>query len=146
MSLMRINPLRDLKEVSNLMNRFFDTGRGWGEDRALTSGNWAPLADIHETENELVFTFEVPGFEKDQLNITVHEGRLVLSGERAVEEPKDLKYHHVERWRGSFYRTFLLPTSVNSEAIQAQLKNGILTVTLPKRAEAKPRQIEVSVQ
>jgi HSP20 family protein len=146
MSLMRINPLRELQDVSNMMNRLFDATRLWGDDRTSSSGNWAPLADIHETENELVFTFEVPGFEKDQLNITIHEGRLVLSGERAAEEPKDRKYHHVERWRGSFYRTFLLPTSVDAESIRAQLKNGVLTVTLPKRAEARPRQIEVAVQ
>jgi HSP20 family protein len=101
---------------------------------------------VFRTENALVFTCELPGFEKDQVNITVNEGRLILSGNKAEEQKDGRQYHHVERWRGDFYRSFLLPTSVSAEDVQAQLKNGLLTVTLGKKPEAKPRQIEVSVQ
>jgi len=149
MTLMRINPLRELQEVQNMMNEVFGDGvsRLFGKaDRSLTRGSWVPPVDIHESENELVFTCELPGFEKDQVNITVNGGRLIVSGNRAEGETQGRQYHHVERWRGNFYRSFLLPTSVNSEGIQAQLKNGLLTVILPKKAEAKPRQIPVTVQ
>ncbi len=149
MTLMRINPLRELQEVQNMMNEVFgdSVSRLFGEaDQSLTRGSWVPPVDIHESENELVFTCELPGFEKDQVNITVNGGRLIVSGNRAEGETQGRKYHHVERWRGNFYRSFLLPTSVNSEGIQAQLKNGLLTVILPKKAEAKPRQIPVTVQ
>ena len=149
MSLMRINPLREMQEVQNMMNKVFgdSLSRFFGEaDRTFTGGNWVPPVDIYEDENSLVFTCELPGFEKDQVNITVNGGRLILTGNRAEEEKDGRQYHHIERWRGNFYRSFLLPTSVNSEGIQAQLKNGLLTVTLPRKAEAKPRQIPVNVQ
>jgi len=132
-----------------MMNRVFgdSLSRFFGDtDRAFTGGNWVPPVDVYETENELVFTCELPGFEKDQVNIQVNGGQLILSGNRAADETTGREYHHVERWRGNFYRSFLLPRSVDPEGIAAQLKNGILTVTLTKKAEAKPRQIPVNVQ
>jgi HSP20 family protein len=151
MSLVRVSPMRELQHVQDMMNRVFgDTvSRFFGDsDTTFPGGDWTPPVDIHETDSDLVFTCELPGFEKDQVNITVNEGRLVLSGERTEEkvEKKDRKYHHVERWTGSFYRSFLLPTTVDTGAVSANLKNGLLTVTLPKKAEAKPRQIAVKVQ
>lgn len=149
MSLVRINPMRELDNVQEMINRLFgdSMSRIFREDQSFTGGTWTPPVDIQETENELVFTYEVPGFEKDQINITVREGRLIVSGERKAEEQrKDRKFHHVERWRGSFYRSFLLPTSVDTEKISANLKQGLLTVVLPKKEESKPRQISVSVQ
>ncbi len=149
MSLMRINPLRDLQEVQNAMNRVFgDNLSRWFSDteRSFAGGTWVPAADVYETQNELVFQFEVPGFEKDQIRITIDAGQLFVSGERAVEEKNDVKYHQSERWYGKFHRSFMLPTSIQADGIQANLKNGILTVVLPKREEAKPRQITVNVQ
>lgn len=149
MSLMRMNPLRELQQVQSMMNRVFgdSLSRFFGDaDRTFNGGNWVPPVDIYETENALIFTCELPGFEKDQVNITVNEGRLILSGNKAEEQKDGRQYHHVERWRGDFYRSFLLPTSVSAEDVQAQLKNGLLTVTLGKKPEAKPRQIKVSVQ
>ncbi|MFB3905938.1 MAG: Hsp20/alpha crystallin family protein [Acidobacteriota bacterium] len=149
MSLMRINPLRELQEVQNMMNKVFgdSLSRFFGDaDRTFSGGNWIPPADIYENENALVFACELPGFEKDQVNITVNDGRLIVSGNRVEEEKDGRQYHLVERWRGNFYRSFLLPTSVNPDDIQAQLKNGVLTVTLAKKPEAKPRQIPVIVQ
>jgi len=149
MSILRINPLRELQQVQNMMNRVFgdNVSRFFGDsETTFPGGAWTPPVDIYETENELVFTCELPGFEKNQVNITVNEGRLTLSGGRPADEDKDRKYHNVERWSGNFYRSFLLPTSVDTNAIQASLKNGLLSVTLPKKAEAKPRQITVNVQ
>ena len=149
MSLMRINPLREFQEVQNAMNRVFgdNLSRFFGDtERSFVSGNWAPPADVYETQNDLVFLFELPGFEKDQIKITINEGQLFVSGERPVDEKKDVKYHQVERWYGSFHRSFVLPTSIQADRIAANLKNGVLTITLPKREEAKPRQIAVNVQ
>jgi HSP20 family protein len=149
MSLIRINPLRELQDVHNLFNRFF----GAGPERLVTvneddlaGGSWIPTVDIYETDSELVFTFETPGFERDHLNITVEDGRLIVSGERKVEQGTDRKYHRVERSSGRFYRSFMLPTMLDNSRVSASLKNGVLTVALAKREEAKPRQISVTVQ
>ena len=82
---------------------------------------------------------------KDEIDISVNEGRLSISGERQFTEEKETKHHRVERWYGKCYRSFLLPKSADAEKISANLKNGVLTVTMPKKEEAKPRQIPVSV-
>ncbi|HXK61531.1 MAG TPA: Hsp20/alpha crystallin family protein [Acidobacteriota bacterium] len=149
MSLMRINPLRELQEVHNVMNRVFgdNLSRFFSDfDHVFTGGDWIPPVDVYETDDDLVFTCELPGFEKDDVNIEVDDGRLILSGKRPVDRTEGRQYHCEERWHGSFYRSFVLPTSVDADKITATLKNGILTVTLPKKAEAKPRRIPVKVQ
>lgn len=149
MSLMRLNPFREMQEFQNTVNRLFDSAlsRRFEEaDQDLVRARWIPPVDLYEMEGALVFTAELPGFKKEQVQITVDEGRLVISGERKFEEFKDRKTHQVERAYGTFYRSFVLPTTVNTEKISAGLKDGILTVTLPKKEEAKPRQIQVSAQ
>jgi HSP20 family protein len=149
MSLLKMNPFREYDEIQTSMNRLFNTALypffREGE-RSLSGGQWAPSVDVYETEKEIVFDCELPGFEKDQVNLSVEGGRLTISGERKAEEAKGRNYHSAERWYGSFQRTFLLPTSVETEKIAANLKNGILTVTLPKKEEVRPRQIPVSVK
>jgi len=102
------------------------------------------VLDVYETENELVSTVELPGFKKGEIDISVHDGILSIKAERRFTEEKEAKYHRVERWYGNFYRRLLLPSSVDSEKAKADLKNGLLTVTFPKKEEAKPRQIRVS--
>lgn len=107
--------------------------------------SWNPPIDIFENEDALVFTAELPGLEKEDLNIAVDDGVLKISGERTFGgESKELRRR--ERSYGKFLRTFSLPTAIEPEKIEASLKNGILTVTLPKREESKPRQISVTVQ
>lgn len=149
MRLTRFNPAREMQELHNTVNRLFNDNwlpRLFEEpERAFTGGRWAPPVDVLETSEEVVFRAELPGFEKDEIEITVNDGRLIISGERPFNEEKDTRYHQVERWYGNFYRSFLLPTSVENEKIAASLKNGVLTITLPKKQEAKPRQISVSV-
>ena len=126
--------------MDRLFDRFFDD-----TDTKLMSRTWSPSVDVSETESEIVFTAEFPGFEKDEIDISVNEGRLTISGERPFTEEKETKHHRVERWYGNFHRSFLLPKSADPEKISANLKNGVLTVTMAKREEAKPRQIPVSV-
>jgi HSP20 family protein len=143
MTLVRLNPLREMERVFN--DRFFSR---FAEDagRSFPSGGWSPAVDIYETADEVVYTAELPGFEKDQIDISVNDGRLTISGERKFsEEKKEIKYHRIERSYGSFSQSLRLPTSVDSEKISAKLVQGLLTLRLPKKKEAKPRQITVSV-
>ena len=144
MQLVRFNPFRELVGIDRLFNDAFD--RFFEDtDTRLTNRTWSPSVDVSETESEIIFTAEFPGFEKDEIDISVNEGRLIISGERQVTEEKETKHLRVERWYGKFNRSFLLPKSADPEKISANLKNGVLTVTMPKREEAKPRQIPVSV-
>ncbi len=144
MQLVRFNPFWGSTAVEPTMDRFFDR---FFEDTGtkLNDRTGSPSVDVSETENEIVFTAEFPGFEKDEIDISVNEGRLTISGERPFTEEKETKHHRVERWYGNFNRSFLLPKSADPETISANLKNGVLTVTMPKKEEAKPRQIPVSV-
>jgi len=144
MHLVRFNPFRELTGIDRLfndtVNRSFEDA-----DTRLTNRTWSPSVDVSETESEIIFTAEFPGFGKDEIDISVNEGRLSISGERQFTEKEKTKHHRVERWYGNFYRSFLLPKSADAEKISANLKNGVLTVTMPKKEEAKPRQIPVSV-
>ncbi len=144
MQLVRFNPFWGSTGVGSTSDRLFDR---FFEDTTtgLNGRTGSPSVDVSETENEIVFTAEFPGFEKDEIDISVNEGRLTISGERPFTEEKETKHHRVERWYGNFYRSFLLPKSADPEKISANLKNGVLTVKMPKREEAKPRQIPVSV-
>ena len=144
MYLVRYNPTRDFVDVRSTMDRFFgDTFGRFFEDRGEGSG-WSPAVDVEESENEIAFAVELPGFENKEIEISVEDGYLVLKGERKFEE-KSSKYHRVERRYGKFLRSFQLPDTVNEEKISASLKNGVLRLTLPKREEVKPRQIPVAV-
>lgn len=106
--------------------------------------NWSPAVDVSEGENSLTFTVEVPGFSKDDLSISVEKGMLTLSGERKLERKRD-EFHRIERAYGRFERSFSLPTTVDADKIEADLKNGLLTVLMPKKAEARPKQIPVGI-
>jgi len=144
MQLVKFNPFWGSTGMELRMDRLFD--RFFEDsDTKLMSRTWSPSVDVSETESEIVFTAEFPGFEKDEIDISVNEGHLTISGERQFTEEKETKHHRVERSYGNFYRSFLLPKSADPEKISANLKNGVLTVTMPKKEEAKPRQIPVSV-
>lgn len=143
MKLVRYNPVLDWRGIDSLVDRFFNDSLS--EVESTTSNVWTPAADVTETENELVFTTEFPGFEKGDVDIAVNDGRLTITAERKSEEDKETKKHRIERWYGKLHRSFLLPKSADSEKISATLKNGVLTVSVPKKEEAKPRQIPVTV-
>jgi HSP20 family protein len=108
---------------------------------------WAPAVDIFETEHELVVKADLPDVKPEDLDIRVENNILTIRGERKFEKKVDEKnYLRVERAYGSFSRSFSLANTVNSEAIKADYKNGVLTLTIPKREEAKPKQIKVNVE
>jgi len=141
------DPFRDLQRFQDQMNRLFDTAfssasRPTGQESATSL--WAPSVDIVETPEKLTFQAEVPGFKEDDLHLSVEAGTLSLEGERRFEEEtKEKTYHRVERSYGRFFRSFALPSNVDATQVKANLANGILTVDLPKREEARSKQIPI---
>ena len=108
---------------------------------------WSPAVDILETENELVLKADLPDLKLEDIEVRVEDGTLTMRGERKFEkEEKSKGYHRIERSYGSFSRSFSLPDTVDSEGVAAAYKNGVLTVTLPKKEAAKPRQVKVEVK
>ena len=143
-SVTRWEPFRGISTLQDQVNRLFDNTFLGRSESSLAS--WAPAVDVHETDNELVVTADLPGMNEKDLDVHVENNMLTISGERKTESNvKDDNYLRVERSYGSFSRSFSLPNTVNPEAIAAEYKNGVLTVKLPKRAEAKSRQVKVNV-
>jgi HSP20 family protein len=144
-SITRWEPFRNLSTLQDQVNRLFETGSPARTDNsALTT--WAPTVDIYETENELVIKADLPEISEKELDVRVENNMLTIRGERKFEEKvKEDNYLRIERTYGSFSRSFSLPNTVNSEAIKAEYKNGVLTVEMPKRAESKPKQVKVNV-
>jgi len=129
-----------------LQARFFEPffGRFNFLDESLNSGTWAPPVDVAEETDKIVVKVEVPGMNESDLKIHFEDGLLTVSGERQFERKDDRNYHRIERTYGSFVRTFSLPRSVDANAIVASYKNGILEIEIPKKEEAKPRQIQIN--
>ena len=138
-------PLRGAATLQDQINRMFSEGVGHaGQESNLTP--WAPAVDIYETENELVVKADLPDVDPQNLDIRVESNILTIRGERKFESKvKEDNYLRIERAYGSFSRSFSLANSVNSDAIKADYQNGVLTLSLPKREEAKPKQIKVTV-
>jgi HSP20 family protein len=132
----RFNPQR-------LFEPFF--GRFNFLDDQLTSGTWAPPVDVAEDQNHILVKVEVPGMEEKDLRVNFEDGLLTVSGERQFERKDDRNYHRIERSYGSFVRTFSLPRTVDASAITADYKNGVLEIAIPKKEEAKPKQIQINV-
>jgi HSP20 family protein len=141
----RFEPFRGFTTLQDQVNRLFNESfRTHGEESALTT--WAPAVDIYETPNELVVKADLPDVNEKDIDVRVENNLLTIRGERKVEKSvSEENFLRVERTYGSFSRSFSLPNTVNSEAIGADYKNGVLTVTLPKREESKPRQVKVTV-
>jgi len=145
MTLMRIDPFQDLREWNSAFDRFFGNRYSRSVDRDPALSPWSPTGDVSETPTEITFTVELPGVEKDEIDIAIDKNILTIRGERNLEKEEERDFHRVERWHGKFSRSFKLPTTVDNSKIDAALKNGVLTIHLPKAEEAKPRQIAVSV-
>lgn len=138
MSLSHYDPLTSLRQFEDSVTRFFSEPQ--------TNRPWAPPVDIFETENDLVFKADLPDVELGDLTVRVENQTLTVSGERKFERKDQGKgYHRVERSYGNFARSFAVPNSFDTDKINASFKNGVLTVTLPKKEAAKPRQIKVEV-
>ncbi len=145
MAIIRWDPFRDIVTLREKMNRLFeDAVTARGEEKDMISSTWAPSVDIYETENSLILTAEVPGIEEDNIEIKIEDNTLSLSGERKFEkETKEENYHRIERSYGSFYRSFTIPRQVDQDKIKAEHDNGVLRITMPKRAESKPKTVKV---
>jgi HSP20 family protein len=135
----RTNSLQD--QLNHLFNEAFERS---SQDSSITT--WAPPVDIYETEHELVVKADLPDIKPEDLDIRVENNVLTIRGERKFEKKvNENNYLRVERSYGAFSRSFSLASSVNTEAIKADYKNGVLTLSVPKREEAKPKQIKVTV-
>jgi HSP20 family protein len=144
MVLTRWDPFRDLLNLQNEMTRLF--GRAYG-DEAEADGprsTWAPPLDIVERPEAYVVTAELPGLTPEEVDITVEEGTLTIKGERKFyEESKEQNFHRVERRFGSFQRSLSLPAQVKADQVEASFDKGVLTVTIPKAEQAKPRRVAI---
>jgi HSP20 family protein len=146
----RWDPFRDLVSIQDRMNRLFDESfrglqRGGTEDD-WSVGAWAPAVDIFEHEGNIVLKAELPGIDPKDVEIRLENNVLTLRGERKFgTEVKRESFHRVERSYGAFSRSFTLPSVVDQGGIKAEYKDGVLQVTLPKRPEAKPKQIHIAV-
>ena len=140
-----LTPFRGAATLQDQINRLFNDGL----ERASQESNltaWAPAVDIYETEHELVVKADLPDVDAKDLDIRVENNILTIRGERQFEKNVNQdNYLRVERAYGAFSRSFSLANTVNSEAIKADYQNGVLTLSIPKREEAKPKQIKVNV-
>ncbi|MCS6945259.1 MAG: Hsp20/alpha crystallin family protein [Sutterellaceae bacterium] len=141
------NPLVPFRDIDEYFDRLFDLRRWprlWPMERELS---WQPATDISETEHEYVFKAELPEVKKEDVSVEVDGNVLTIKGERKAEkEEKNKKMHRVERFYGSFLRSFTLPENVNPKAITAELKDGVLTVHLPKAGKEQPRPTRIEVR
>jgi HSP20 family protein len=142
------NPLQDLMVLQDRMNRLFEDAtqrRAQAEanaDAEFERADWTPAADIYETESSYSIAMDLPGINRDALEIDVDDNRLIVKGTRAIEESRQ---HRIERPRGKFLRTFSVPTSVEQSKIGAEYKDGVLQIRLPKRGEQKSKRIDIKV-
>lgn len=145
MSLARWNPLREFEEFFNYYPRL---GKGLGgvSQELMTAADWAPAVDISETPQAYLIKAELAGVRREDIQVKVEGGQLRLSGERKFEkEEKDKKQHRVERFYGSFSRSFSLPDDADEAQIKAEYRDGVLHLTLPKRETSTPRAREITV-
>ena len=143
--LTRWDPFREFSTLQDRMNRLFRDSYGDREE-ALTTSTFAPPVDVYEDEHHVTLSIEVPGIEEKDIDVRVENNVLTVHGERKFEkEQKEENFRRVERQYGSFTRTFTLPQTVDTEKVSANYDKGVLKITLPKKAEAKPKQIKVNV-
>lgn len=147
MAIVKYNPFRELRTMQEQMNRMLDMAwnREFGEE--LKEGMWQPAVDIYEDEHSVVIKAEVPDVEQKDIDIRIENNTLTIRGERKhASDVKKENYYRVERYFGQFQRSFSLPGSIDQDKVQAACDKGILTITLPKLAASKPKQISVAVK
>jgi HSP20 family protein len=145
MSIIKYDPFRELRSLQDDMNRLFMSNFSRGSEEGFMSGGWLPSVDIFENKENLVIEAELPGMQREDVDVSIENNVLTLKGERKFEKKDEGdNYHRVERSYGSFTRSFTLPQTVTSEGATADFSNGVLRVTLNKREETKARKIEIS--
>ena len=124
-----------LSDLQDELDRLFESA----------SSGWVPALDVQEDKDSFVVRTELPGLKREDIQVSLHDGALVISGERKAEVAQEgVEIHRQERYHGKFQRVLTLPSPVSADKVSAQYKDGVLTVTLPKTEEAKPKQIDVS--
>jgi HSP20 family protein len=154
MALVKWNPSKELLNIEREFNRMFHSlsnrfgfGNGDEIEREYESAVWSPLSDIFEDNDSYTLTLDLPGVKKDSVKISYVGGLLNISGERKQEkESKDGTYHRVERNYGKYFRSFALPKKIKEDKIDAEFKDGQLTITVPKAEEAKPKEIDIKIK
>ena len=137
--------LEDLSQLRQEMERLFESPfRDFGGTQFFR--DWAPAVDLFEDRDNYVVKVEVPGMKREDIDISLHQNALTISGERKHEQKTDGGNFRSERFYGRFERTLTLPNAVSGENVKASYKDGILSITLPKAEEAKPKQIQISAQ
>ncbi len=144
MAILKWDPFKDLQAIQEKIDRIFEESlRG----RDLATGLWTPAVDIYETDDAIVLEAELPGMNEKDIDVRVEDNVLTIKGERKIEqERKEENYYRMERYYGAFQRSFTLPSNVETDKIKAEYKKGILKVVMPKKEQAKPKQIKVEVK
>ena len=145
MSMVRFDPFRDLAVLQDRMNRLFNDAHSPRQtDDLMSRGTWTPAVDIYEVDGALVLKAELPDMRREDIDISIENSTLTIRGERKLDnEIKQENFHRIERAYGSFVRSFSLPPTVDAGKIGAEYKNGVLSVKLPVREDAKPRTINI---
>jgi HSP20 family protein len=141
------DPFREVVSMQNRLNSLLqDYNRGTEGNSDVTAASFAPAVDVYEDEHKLVLNLEVPGVKQEDLDVQVEKNTLTVRGERKFEkDQKEQNFHRIERRYGTFYRSFSLPGTVDTENIRASYDAGVLKLELAKKAEAKPKQIKVNI-
>jgi HSP20 family protein len=132
--------------IDRLFNEFMGRSLRQAEEETSASGAWSPAVNILENEDGILISADLPGLKAEDVDVTVDNGVLTIRGERGFEEASEgSTYHRIERWYGSFERSFTIPNSVDPSKIEAKFSHGEMMITLPKREESKPRSVKVKV-
>ena len=144
----RWDPLKEMEELQNRLSNLFSrfpTRMGDDKEESISTAEWAPLVDITEDDKEYLIKAELPDVKKEDVKVSVENGRLTITGERKFEKEESKKYHRVERLYGRFVRSFIVPDIAEADKVSAEFADGVLKVHLPKSEKAKPKQIEVKL-
>jgi HSP20 family protein len=141
----RWDPFRDLMSIQNELNRLFGRTYGGGEPAPGQTGSWVPALDVYETVDKFVVTVELPGIEPEDVEVSVEDSTLTIKGQREFfyKDATEDSFQRIERRYGAFSRTLSMPTTADTERVEASFDKGILTIELPKREEAKPKKVTV---
>jgi HSP20 family protein len=139
-------PLGDMALLQNRLNSMFQDFAWPNQDEQLTTGSFVPAVDVYEDAQKVMVKIEVPGIKQEDLDVKLENNTLTIKGERKFEnEEKEENFHRIERRYGSFVRSFTVPQTVDTEGVTANYDAGVLTVTLNKKAEAKPKQVKIGI-
>jgi HSP20 family protein len=144
-----MDPFQTIGKLQDEMNHLFNLSLPAfsGKSAGLLEGMWSPAIDIYDTKDQIIVKADLPGMKKEDIEVTLHDNTLILRGEKKNDqETKEEDYVRTERFYGSFHRAFTLSSPVDAAQVKANYKNGVLEIMLPKKEEAKPKQINVNVQ